>query len=54
MGAQGAQFLSDKWDIDGKEVTVGVSCGEHTYSPQLTVRDKARKGAIKKAAAGGL
>ena len=54
MRAQGAQFLSDKWDIDGKEVTVGVSCGKHTYNPQLTVSDKARKGAIKKAAAGGL
>lgn len=54
MNAHGSQFLSDKWDLDGKEVTVGVSCGDSTYYSQLTITDKVRKDAIKKGAAGGL
>lgn len=49
----GTQFLSDKWELEGKEVTVGVSSGRYSYFSQLTITDKVRKDAIKKAAAGG-
>jgi TPR repeat protein len=54
LAAQGSQFFSDKWELEGKEVTVGVGCENHKFFLQLTITDKARKDAVKKAAAVGL